>query len=551
MLQFVCRTILLSVPLCFDSWAFEGPSPPPSAAAEIANQAHAEIHKGEFAAAESRVRAALAESPVTNDAGAMILFGELGQALLAQNRFDEAEQNLRKAAAIGEKLDSPAPASVALVLQNLGAVLERRSLYKDAGEIYLRARAILTAAGRLETHCGGAISRRLAICALRQGRFAEARTAIEQALGIVRTADGSASADYGAALADKAIVEFEMGRYDQSIVTGTESLRIQAASPSADFDRTGTLSRIGTLNNVGVALDILGRTQDARSYFRQSIDLWRRRKSEIPAVVPRALHNLAVVEAALGRIESARQLELEALHVTESISGKRCFERVASINNLGMIALRGGQTREAQALFSEASQLAAELRGPDTSEYASTISNLAAVQFRLRHFRKAAELDEKALSIASARLGPAHTAVASIEANLGVELYHLKRFDEAERHLRLAISVQQERFSESSERTAETLHNLAVVLTVQKKLDRASQIYSRAVRAQEGSPGGAADPKLVAWVRELASALRGQGRFAEAEIEELHATRLEVTNAIRLEKMARQPSVPDPVEAAR
>ena len=501
---------------------------------EVAQAGLAEIQVGMFHAAEVRIRAALALHPDTSGAEAMILWGELGQALQAQGKLADAETCLRKAAAIGSQPGTAAPVAVALVLQNLGAVLEKRSDYKDAAQVYEQARSILSSANLLQSHCGGAITRGMATCALRQGRFADASHLIDNALDIVQKADGAASADYGGALADKALIELESGSYEASLATGKAALAVQSTLAAADYER------VGTLNNLGVALNLMGRPAEAQKYLRQSVELWRSRKPALPAIAPSALHNLAVADVTLGQFDVARDLELEALNVLEQIYGKQCFEQAASINNLGMIALDTGRTREAQSLFKQASLLVGEFRGQDSPEYASTVSNLAAAQARQHHFREAVELEERALSISKARLGADHPAVASIEANLGVELYNLKRFDQAEEHLLHAAAVQQQKLGESNAKLAGTLRSLALVFVAQKQPARASQLYTQAVNAMENSRGGEFDPKLVTWLRELAVMLRQQGRFAEAENQDLRATRLEVKNAIRLEKAARQ-----------
>jgi tetratricopeptide (TPR) repeat protein len=270
------------------------------------------------------------------------------------------------------------------------------------------------------------------------------------------------------------------------------------------------------------------------------VDLWRKTKGSIPAIAPSALHNLAVTEVALGQPQTAHELELEALAGIDAICGKHCFERAAAVNALGTIALRTGQTRQANALFNEASALTAEFRGKDSPEYASTLCNLAEVQLRLHHYREAADLKDRALAIARARLGESHPIVASIEAGLGVDLYHLKRYDQAEDLLRKAVSTEIESLGEANRQVAEAMHDLATVISAGKQPERAAQYFSGAVHVMEATAGGASDPKLVTWIREFAAALRKQGRFIEAENEEVHATRLEVQNAIRLEKAAHQ-----------
>jgi tetratricopeptide (TPR) repeat protein len=501
-------------------WMLSGEPATPANASQIAEQARLEIEQGMFTVAEKRVRAALATLPLT-DATAMNLWGELGYTLQAQGKLDEAVVCYGKSIAIGGNLEPPAPESFGLVLQNLGAVLERKNAYGQAGVVYTRARSILAAAGLSGTHAAGAVLRGLAICALREGQPKDAAAAIDQALAVVRKADGADSPDYGGALRDKALIELEAGRYDASLDMGKEAVAIQSRFPAADYER------ISTLNNLGVASTMLGRMADAQTYFQQSVDLWRKTKGSIPEAAPSALHNLAVNE-------------MEALADIDANCGKHCFERAAAVSALGTIALRSGQTRQANALFNEASAITAEFRGKDSADYAYTLSNLADVQLRLHHYREAAGLKERALAIARARLGKSHPIVASIEAGLGVDLYHLKHYDQAEELLRKAVSTEIESFGEANRQVAEAMHDLAMVISAGKQPERATQYFSSAVRAMEGTAGGASDPRLVTWIREFAAALRKQGRFMEAENEEVHATRLEVENAIRLEKAAHQ-----------
>ena len=254
------RPVCLLFALCGGafSWMLGGEPATPANASQIAEQARLEIQQGMFTAAETRVRAALAALPLTADATAMNLWGELGYALQAQGKLDEAVVCYGKSMAIGGNLEPPAPESFALVLQNLGAVLERKNAYPEAAAVYTRAWSILAAAGLSETHAAGAVLRGVAICALREGHPKDAAAAIDHALAVVRKADGADSSDYGGALRDKALIELEAGRYQDSLATATEALAIQSRFPAADYER------IGTLNNLGVASNMLGRIADAR-----------------------------------------------------------------------------------------------------------------------------------------------------------------------------------------------------------------------------------------------------------------------------------------------
>ena len=88
------RPVCLLFALCGGAFSriLSGQAATPANASQIAEQARLEIEQGMFTVAETRVRAALAALPLTTDATAMNLWGELGYTLQGARKTRCARQ---------------------------------------------------------------------------------------------------------------------------------------------------------------------------------------------------------------------------------------------------------------------------------------------------------------------------------------------------------------------------------------------------------------------------------------------------------------------------
>jgi tetratricopeptide (TPR) repeat protein len=193
----------------------------------------------------------------------------------------------------------------------------------------------------------------------------------------------------------------------------------------------------------------------------------------LDAAVAEALRTIGRPQAALGRLDRAREVFSTAGHVELTVVCDH--DRAVLEAELGDAPAAVDDLARARSRF-------LELR--DREAVAACSHNLGLGLHDLRHFNDAIEYFQEARSIFVA-LGR-HAEAASCDQNLGVVLHDLGRFDEAGRRLLAARNRYLKLGAERS--AAECDHNLSIVLASLGRAEEASEFAARAVEAGVRGP---------------------------------------------------------------
>ena len=338
------------------------------------------------------------------------------RALLAQGRYQEAEDAARAAVAAHASSDTLEVLAQALVRNGrvAGGEAERVAREALAGQTANKGTALATLGAAL----------------LAQARPREAITVIDEAVELLRPHGRLA----GPALAAQADARLETGDPRGSIEAADEGLALEADPASGDPALGARLLDTKTL-----ALQHLGRWDEAAATSRASSHRLRERPAHPQGIVTellagdrgwrsgdmaeagmryqhavdraalalraghplrtRAMGRLASWQADIGQLEKALPLHREALALARENLGPRHPRLADYLNDSANALVHAGDPAAAVKLFEEAVALLEALHGPDKPAVATPLFNLGWALAEQGDWPRAAECQKRALDL--------------------------------------------------------------------------------------------------------------------------------------------------------
>ncbi len=226
----------------------------------------------------------------------------LGLVFEAQDRYEEAEQALRKGLDLRRSLSTdPAAEGVASSLHNLGLVAGKRGDFERSLDYYRQALEIKR--GYFGEHHPDYQStlQGYAKSLADSGRQEQALPLLERNITLSTELYGERSAKSAEAHNVAAYALHDLGRFREAIAQYREALRIHAQVSGTD-----SAAYAVPLNNLASANEDLGDYAAAIPLFEQSLATRRATLPDDDALVLRARHNLARVLTGAGRLDEAR-----------------------------------------------------------------------------------------------------------------------------------------------------------------------------------------------------------------------------------------------------
>ena len=229
-----------------------------------------------------------------------------------------------------------------------------------------------------------------------------------------------------------------------------------------------------TLSNLGWALDMLGRQQEAEKYLRRALEIDERER-------PEDKHSLAV----------------------------RC-------NNLQACLRDQGRLSEAEPYCRRALELSTQALGGEHPDTVVCLGWLANLLWKKGDHVEAERLMRRALATTERTLGFEHPTVGRDLRNLAVLLRTTNRSAEAEPLLRRALAIYEKSVGSEHPLIARTLTGLAKVLRKTGRLEESEIICKQALEIEEKTLG-LNHPNTADSLETLAGLLEATGRYEEAE----------------------------------
>ncbi len=291
-----------------------------------------------------------------------------------QGAAPETRQAAERALELKEQLLEPNAPSLAVSLENLGAVLNAAGRYGRATDALERSLAIKSHHGAAPL--GLAIGHlNLGELCRQTGRFDDAKAHFDRALTHLDAASGEQTA-HARAMAHNnyGLLLHNMGDFLEA------APHFEAAHThwlkASDAERSTAL----VLNNIGRLLHDLGDFSGARQRFEAALDIWNSMASPNEAEKASALNNLGYLYHDARKLNRARSLYDAALKIREPLLGRQHRAVAWTLSNQALLELEAGDLDRAARLFERALAIRREALGDEHKLVFHSLTYLATVE---------------------------------------------------------------------------------------------------------------------------------------------------------------------------
>ncbi len=311
----------------------------------------------------------------------------IGVTFLDLGYYDEAEQQLKKAFEIWNKLKATDNQYYASTLDHLGTLYQEKGMMNESEKAF---RQSLT---------------------LREKLFPNDNPLVAQSLN------------------NLAVLLRDKGQIEEAERLHRRALEIRRHIFGPEHEEVAT-----SLNNLGGILVSKNDFNGAESVFREVLNLDRKRYGDDHPNVALSMNNLAFVLQRTGKLDESEALIRQTLAMNERLLGKEHPLTANSLNNLGRVLLAKGNLEEAENTFLSCLSVRRKILEANHPHLAVTLNNLAQTLQRENECQEAERLFREALSILTkSDFDPAYQG--SVKSNLGECLMKMNRFAEAEKML--------------------------------------------------------------------------------------------------------------------
>jgi tetratricopeptide (TPR) repeat protein len=301
------------------------------------------------------------------------------------------------------------------------------------------------------------------------------------------------------------------GLYDQAEPWYKQCLEVTRRRLGEEHSDVAT-----SLNNLALLYTFQGKYEEAEPLYLQALELRKRLLGENHADVASFLNNLAYLYKFQGRYEEAESLYLRALELRKRLLGDNHPDVASSLNNLAGLYDSQGRYEEAEPLFLQALELRKQLLGENHPYIASSLNNLAYLYESQEKYEEAEPLYLQALELRKRLLGDNHPDVASSLNNLAGLYDSQGRYEEAEPLFLQALELKKRLLGENHLSVATSLNNLAGLYNSEGRYEEAEPLYLQAVELDKRLLSDN-HPYVAISLNNLAKSYDSQGKCEEAE----------------------------------
>jgi tetratricopeptide (TPR) repeat protein len=324
----------------------------------------------------------------------------------AAAQYGQAAAALRQAldAAVAQRmLDVAAQASAELAL----VVATRQDRYEAGREWAAHADSFSRAVGTSDSRA--MYFHRLGLVAYAEGKYAEARGYLEQALAIREQTLGPEHLLVADALEDLGNVAHEEGKYAEARAHAERALAITEATLGPEHPDVAT-----SLNTLAIVTWAQGEFAEARRFNERALAILERALGREHLLVSRSLSNLGNMAASAGQLEEARGYFERALAIREKVLDPQ-HRLIASAHiSLGNLAFEQAEFADARQHFEQATAIIGATQGPEHPDNATALANLGNVAKAQERHVDALVYYEQARAIWAASLGLDHPSVIAV-----------------------------------------------------------------------------------------------------------------------------------------
>jgi eukaryotic-like serine/threonine-protein kinase len=384
------------------------------------------------------------------------LLDVMGRVYQSLGKYEQALPLFDRALAVRRRTLGGAHPAVGDSLAHLGELLLLQGRFADAEQAGLQALAIHEASpGRASAAAAedlGLIGAALAS----GGQHKAARPPLEEALAIRRRvlkADDPAIAENLSALG---FVASGTGEYAEMERRHAEALAIQRRAFGERHPRVAL-----AMNNLAAAYDAVGKWDAAYALHKETLALRRQLFGNVHPAVATSLNNLSNMLQKQQKYAEAEPLAREVVALRKQLLGADHPSTITALNNLGALLARSGRPAAALPVFLEA-RAAARARLPEDHQIALIVEvGLATALGRVGRDAEAEAIFARVHTLRVKAFGPEHPDVAQGLFARGQFLADRKRFAEAEPLLVQAYGMRRKLLGDEHPETVRTGRALA------------------------------------------------------------------------------------------
>ena len=399
----------------------------------------------------------------------------LGRVHEALGEYEQAQQLLQRAVAVGGVAQPRDANNLAESLLYLGIVQRRRSVFDSAETSFMRARELLAGDPKPGVDLLARVLQQLTSIAIYRGRMAEADRRIRDAialqqrqlglahpatllnlrqLGSVQARRGDPGAEAtlrqvialrpqatGSTRGDAATDRLQLAEYllleRRSLAEAEAIFRQEAHTMRPDVaDERG--AAIWARGGIADLMELRGDWAGAERLRRQVLDLDLQVYGPSHPLIGDDQTHLAQTLLKAGQVSEAERLFQQSASIQDKVFGRRHISYAATLQNRAAIAEARGQYRAADSLIAAGMEVRLQHSGRATGVYVEGLLARARLQARLGEYSRAEALLLEALELAPSQYLPGSRQLRVVHKQLADLYQHWRRPADAARHRRLA-----------------------------------------------------------------------------------------------------------------
>lgn len=268
----------------------------------------------------------------------------------------------------------------------------------------------------------------------RQSKFSLAKNVNDRSLEVKIKLLGTNHYEVATAYSNNAIIERQLGNYDEAEKSINEALRIYSQNPQ-------TLQYAFALNNLAVIKKYKGELEASLKLYQEVLDLKLELMDSDASSVAITMYNLADLYISLEKFNEALPLAKEVIRIDRKNLGEKHSEVGVDLLKLAVINTHLNLFNEAERVFKESYSILSESISKDHYRLGEWFNEYGKLLYELNNFDKAIDSFKKSLEIQRNNYDENDTRLAEIHYNLGIAFQRIADIELAQNHFQSAWNM--------------------------------------------------------------------------------------------------------------
>ena len=271
---------------------------------------------------------------------------------------------------------------------------------------------------------------------------------------------------------------------------------------------------IASLDDFGFLFENLGKTEEGLIYYKQALGIRKALYGEKHPDVARSLKNIGFALEDLGKTEEGLIYYKHALKIQKALYGEKHPDVAVSLNNIGGVLLDLGKAEEGLIYYKHALEINKALHGEKHRDVATSLNNIGYALHGLGKTEEGLAYYKQALEIKKALYGEKHSAVATSLNNIGEAHNDLEKTEEGLTYLMQALEINKALYGEKHPDVATSLNNIGMTLNDLGKSEEGLIYLKQSLKIQKALHGEK-HPALATSLNNIGTLLKSLGKTEE------------------------------------